>query len=97
MTEGGNDDEPLFIMVKRIAEELPLRGMIMMNSGRITYGMLDGVLLMINGRALPGLRKLLTEFWHTRDSIRNPRGPAHSRMRPLGSDLRWRGRGAPRQ
>jgi hypothetical protein len=39
------------------------------NSGKLTYGMLDGVLMMINGRALRGMRKLLTEFWHTRDSI----------------------------
>jgi hypothetical protein len=41
-----------------------------MNSGKLTYGMLDGVLMMINGRALRGMRKLLTEFWRTRDSIR---------------------------
>jgi beta-glucosidase len=96
MTEGGNDDEPISIMMKRIGEELPLRGMIM-SSGKLTYGMLDGVLMMINGRALRGMRKLLTEFWHTRNSIRNSRRTAHSRMRSLGSDLRWRGRGAPRQ
>ena len=96
MTEGGNDDEPISIMMKRIGEELPLRGMIM-SSGKLTHGMLDGVLMMINGRALRGMRKLLTEFWHTRDSIRNSRRTAHSRMRSLGSDLRWRGRGAPRQ
>ena len=96
MTESANDDEPLSIMMKRIGEELPLRGMIM-SPGKITYGMLDGVLMMINGRALRGMRKLLTEFWHTRDSIRNSRRTAHSRMRSLGSDLRWRGRGAPRQ
>ena len=64
MTEGGNDDEPISIMMKRMAEELPLRGMIM-SSGKLTYGMLDGVLMMINGRALRGMRKLLTEFWHT--------------------------------
>ena len=96
MTEEGNDDEPISIMMKRISEELPLRSLIMMNSGRITYGMLDGVLMMINGRALGGMRKLLTEFWHTRDSIRNSRRTAHSRMRSLGSDLRGRGRGARR-
>jgi hypothetical protein len=69
MTEGGNDDEPISIMMKRIGEELPLRGMIM-SSGKLTYGMLDGVLMMINGRALRGMRKLLTEFWHTQVSIR---------------------------
>jgi beta-glucosidase len=68
---GRNDDEPISIMVKRMGEELPLRGM-MMSSGKVTYGMLDGVLMMINGRALRGMRKLLTEFWHTRDSIRLP-------------------------
>jgi hypothetical protein len=56
-------------MMKRVGEELPLRGMIM-SSGKLTYGMLDGVLLMINGRALRGMRKLLMEFWHSRDSIR---------------------------
>jgi beta-glucosidase len=61
---GGNDDEPISIMMKRVAEELPLRGM-MMGSEKLTYGMLDGVLMMINGRALRGMRKLLTEFWHT--------------------------------
>ena len=83
MTEGGNDDEPISIMVKRIGEELPLRGM-MMSSGKLTYGMLDGVLMMINGRAWRGMRKLLTEFWHTRDSIRNSRTTAHSRVRSLG-------------
>ena len=71
MTEGGNDDEPISIMMKRIGEELPLRGM-MMSSGKITHGMLDGVLMMINGRAWRGMRKLLTEFWHTRHSIRLP-------------------------
>jgi beta-glucosidase len=97
MTEGGNDDEPLSIMMRRTGEELPLRGMIMMNSATITYGMLDGVLMMINGRALRGMRKLLAELWHTRDGIRNSRSTAYSRMRLLGSDLRWRGRGAPRQ
>ncbi len=69
MTAGGSDDEPLSIMVKRMGEELPLRGM-MMSSGRITYGMLDGVLMMINGKAWRGMRKLLTEFWQTRDIIR---------------------------
>ena len=67
---GGNDDEPISIMVRLIGEELPLRRMIMMNSGKLTYGMLDGMLMMINGRAWRGMRKLLTEFWHTRDSIR---------------------------
>jgi hypothetical protein len=67
MTEGGNDDDPLSIMVKCIGKELPLRSMMMMNSRNLTYGMLDGVLMMINGRALRGMRKLLTEFWHTRD------------------------------
>jgi beta-glucosidase len=91
MTEGGNEDEPLSIMMRRTGEELPLRGMIMMNSARITYGMLDGVLMMINGRALRGMHKLLTEFWRTRDSIRNSRRKGHSGMRPLGSDLRRRG------
>jgi hypothetical protein len=96
MTEEGHDDEPISIMMKRVGEELPLRGMIM-SSGKLTHGMLDGVLMMINGRALRGMRKLLTEFWHTRNSIRNSRRTAHSRMRSLGSDLRWRGRGAPRQ
>ena len=69
MTEGGNHDEPMSIMVKRMGEELPLRG-IMMSSGKLTHGMLDGVLMMINGRALRGMRKLLTEFWHIRDSIK---------------------------
>ena len=69
MTAGGSDDEPLSIMVKRMGEELPLRGM-MMSSGRITYGMLDGVLMMINGKAWRGMRKLLAEFWQTRDIIR---------------------------
>jgi beta-glucosidase len=64
MTEGRNHDEPISIMVRRMAEELPLRGM-MMGSGKLTYGMLDGVLMMINGRAWRGMRKLLTEFWHT--------------------------------
>jgi hypothetical protein len=56
-------------LMKRMGEELPLCGMIMMNSGKLTYGMLDGVLMMINGRALRGMRKLLTEFWRTRNSI----------------------------
>src|ERR671918_908913 len=70
MTEGGNDDEPISIMMKRMGEELPLRGMIMMNSAKLTHGMLDGVLMMINGRVVRGMRKLLTEFWHIRDSIR---------------------------
>jgi hypothetical protein len=69
MTEGGNDDEPISIMMKRIGEELPLRGM-MISSGKLTHGMLDGVLMMINGRALRGMRKLLTEFWRIRRSIR---------------------------
>jgi beta-glucosidase len=95
MTKGGNDDEPLSIMMKRIGEELPLRGMIM-SSEKLTYGMLDGVLMIINGKALRGMRKLLTEFWHTRDRIRNSRRTAHSRMRSRGSDRRWRGRGAAR-
>jgi hypothetical protein len=52
-----------------VAEELPLRGM-MMSSAKVTHGMLDGVLMMINGRAWRGMRKLLTEFWRLRDSIR---------------------------
>jgi beta-glucosidase len=92
MIEGGNDDEPLSIMMRRMGEELPLRGMIMMNSARLTYGMLDGVLMMINGRALRGMHKLLTEFWHTRDSIRDSRRKVHSRTRSLGSDLPSLGR-----
>jgi len=96
MTEGGNHDEPISIMMKRMGEELPLRGMIMMNSGKLTHGMLDGVLMMINGRVVRGMRNLLREFWHTRDSIRNSRRTARSRMRSLGSDLRWLRRGAPR-
>jgi hypothetical protein len=58
--------------------------------------MLDGVLMMINGRVVRGMRNLLREFWHTRDSIRNSRRTARSRMRSLGSDLRWLRRGAPR-
>jgi beta-glucosidase len=97
MTDGGTDEDPISIMMKRVAEELPLRCMIMMNSGKLTYGMLEAMLMMINGRALRGMRKLLTEFWRTRGSIRNSHRTAHSRMRSLGSDLRWLGRGAPRR
>ena len=69
MTQG-NDDEPTSIMMRRIGEELPLRGMILANSGRLTYGMLDGMLMLINGRGLRGMRKLLTEFWHSRADVR---------------------------
>ena len=63
MTEGGHEDEPIPIMMKRIGEEIPLRAIIMNTSGKLTFGMLDGLLMILNGRGLRGIYKLLTEFW----------------------------------
>ncbi|NLE76796.1 MAG: glycosyl hydrolase [Chloroflexi bacterium] len=50
---------PAARMAQRVADELPLRMLRMGSNGRITPGMLRGLLLMVNGRPLQGLRALL--------------------------------------
>jgi hypothetical protein len=44
--------------------------MIMMSGGKVTYGMLEGVLMVLNGRFTRGCARLLTEFRRNEDSLR---------------------------
>jgi hypothetical protein len=56
-------------MARHLIEELPLRGMVMVSGGKLTYGMLEGVLMILNHRFLRGFATLLTEFRRKENSL----------------------------
>ena len=63
-------ETPTSIMARHLIEELPLRGMVMMSGGKITYGMLEGVLMVLNHRFLRGFATLLIEFRRKEDGLK---------------------------
>lgn len=59
MTQLANDTEsPTAIMFRTIAEEMPLRTLLMFSAGRMTLARLEALLLMMNGKWLQGLGAL---------------------------------------
>jgi beta-glucosidase len=69
-TRALDTETPLSIMARHLIEELPLRGMVMMSGGKVTYGMLEGVLMVLNRRFLRGFATLFTEFRRKEDSLK---------------------------
>ena len=63
------DTSPTSIMARHLIEELPLRGMVMVSGGKLTYSMLEGVLMILNHRFLRGFATLLTEFRRKENSL----------------------------
>jgi len=55
----GREETPTALMMKKMAEEAPLRVMLMSAEGKISRPMLDGLLAMANGKWFTGLSKLL--------------------------------------
>jgi beta-glucosidase len=51
----GQEDTPTALMMNAMMKEMPLRSMLMFGDGSISRGMLDGLLLMINGKFFKGL------------------------------------------
>jgi hypothetical protein len=56
-------DNPNALMVAASAWESPIRSVTM---GGFTFEMLDGLLLMLNGKVIRGLAALLKGFWNKR-------------------------------
>lgn len=56
---GEEADSPNALMIQAMVSEAPLRSLLMMGGDQINRGMLDGLLLMINGRFFKGLAQLL--------------------------------------
>jgi beta-glucosidase len=55
----GQEDTPTALLMKAVAREMPLRGMLMSGNGSITREMLDALLVVINGQPLQGLFALV--------------------------------------
>jgi beta-glucosidase len=55
----GQEGTPTALLMKAVAREMPLRGMLMSGNASITREMLEALLVMINGRALKGLSALI--------------------------------------
>jgi beta-glucosidase len=64
-----NDETQISIMARHFAEEVPLRGMMMVSGGKVTSGMLEGLLMVLNGRFLHGFARLFTELRRKEDSF----------------------------
>ena len=55
----GQEDTPTALLMEAMADEAPLRTMLMTGDGSITREILDGMLIMINGKFFKGLSALL--------------------------------------
>ena len=55
---GPDQDSPNALLLKAVAAEAPLRTFMMAGNG-ITYALLEGLVLLINGKIWPGLKALL--------------------------------------
>ena len=69
-TKALDTETPISIMARHLIEELPLRGMVMISGGKVTYGMMEGVLMVLNRRFLRGFATLLAEFRRKEDSLK---------------------------
>jgi beta-glucosidase len=56
---GAEGDETSRRMAEKLVGDLPLRNLIMMSNGQFTYGMVDGLLLLMNGRLILGAARLV--------------------------------------
>jgi beta-glucosidase len=52
-------DETAKKMAEKLVGDLPLRNLIMMSNGQFTYGMVDGLLLLMNGKLILGAARLV--------------------------------------
>jgi beta-glucosidase len=59
MFQGSDTDNPIAALIDAMLAEMPLRSMLMMSNGALNREMMDGLLVMINGRFFPGLFTLL--------------------------------------
>jgi beta-glucosidase len=51
----GQEDTPTGLLLQTMLHEMPLRGMLMMGDGSLNRGMLEALVMMINGQFLKGL------------------------------------------
>lgn len=49
-------------MMAKMAPQLPLRSIATSSGGLLTMGMMDGLIMILNGRRLKGLGKILTSL-----------------------------------
>lgn len=54
-------DEKTIRMMEAMFNDMPIRNMLMLSSGSISSGMLEGLVIMFNGRFFRGLRKIIRE------------------------------------
>jgi hypothetical protein len=69
-TKSLDTETAISIMARNLIEELPLRGMVMMSGGKVTYGMMEGVLMVLNRRFLRGFATLFAEFRRKEDGLK---------------------------
>jgi len=55
----GQEDTPMGLLMESMMDEMPLRSMLMMGGGPLTREMLDGLLMMINGKTFSGFFALV--------------------------------------
>jgi len=55
----GEEDTPTALLMEAMVTELPLRGILMLGDGAINRGMLESLLVMINGRFFKGIAGLI--------------------------------------
>lgn len=55
----GQEDTPMGLLMNAMMKEMPMRTLLMMGGDGLNRGMLEGLLIMMNGRFFKGLRLLL--------------------------------------
>ena len=55
----GREDSPLALLMDAMADEAPMRAMLMSADGMLTRGMLEGLLTIINGQFFKGAGELI--------------------------------------
>ena len=55
----GQEDTPIALLMNAMMQEMPFRSMLMFGEGPLNRGMLEGLLVMINGHFLKGVGQLI--------------------------------------
>jgi hypothetical protein len=55
MVKPAHREDAMSVMARRMADELPLRNLPMISGGKVSYDMLEGLLMLLNGNLLLGL------------------------------------------
>jgi beta-glucosidase len=68
MVKPAHREDAMSVMARHMADELPLRNLPMISGGKVSYDMLEGLLMLLNGNLLLGCSKLIAQCrrnWRT--------------------------------